>query len=203
MRCFHFADKNIVARKGQLLVLPGVLPYSAKRLSDKVAFYTIDFSYTNPYDFVIFGAPYVLSLINPNRFISLYKDALEIWLKQRAESTLHLKSVLYSMLHTVVNDPHTADPSDSRYTSTARILTYIAENIVNTDLTVKHLCDKFYTSVSQLRRNIKMRPDLVPTNISGFYESIKQRASFPIRASPRNRFPLSVDSHHLINFQLY
>ena len=159
---YHFADKDIVAREGQLLLLPGVLPYSGKQLSDEVAFYVIDFSCVDPYGFELFGAPCTLTLSNPSRLISICEDALDAWLRQPTGVTLRLKSMLYSTLHTIVNDQHTVETSDNKRTSTAKILSYIAENIGNTELTVKHLCDKFYISESQLRRNITKETGFAP-----------------------------------------
>ena len=159
---YHFADKDIVAREGQLLLLPGVLPYSGKQLSEEVAFYVFDFSCTNPYGFEIFGAPCALTLSNPEHLISIYKDALDIWMRQPTGVTLHLKSMLYSTLHALVSEQYTEETSGNKLTSTATILAYIAENIGNSELTVKHLCHTFYISESQLRRNFSKETGFTP-----------------------------------------
>ena len=148
---YTFSGKTIVARKGDVLFLPGNLHYSGKKHSDKVSFFVIDFKCIEKDDFEHLGAPCTVpcEIINP--IVSEFKKALEAWKKQTPESMMIIKSALYSVLSLFYSKPihtHSTSPIED-------ILAYIAENISEPELSVKNICEHFFISESQFRRNFR------------------------------------------------
>lgn len=146
---YTFADKTIIAKKGDLLLLPGNIPYSGKKYSEQVSFFVIDFKTMAKNDFEKFGAPCAIKCEEYDKTLSEFSKALEIWKKQTFSTMFLLKSALYSLLGT-------SYPKEIKTNTTSpieEILSYIGENISDTELSVKKICENFFISESQLRRN--------------------------------------------------
>ena len=146
---YTFPDKTLVTKKGDMLFLPGNVPYSGKKHSEQVSFFVIDFRTLNKNDFENFGAPCVIKCDTYNNVLSEFSKALDIWEKQTTGTEFLLKSVLYFLLGT-------SYPREIKTNGTSpigEILSYIGENLSDTELSVKKICENFFISESQLRRN--------------------------------------------------
>jgi AraC-like DNA-binding protein len=81
------------------------------------------------------------------------------------DSQLRMKEIVYALLCNAV----CPDTKEKSLTQTDSIIDYICENICDPSLSVKFLCEKFYISESQLRRNFLnqtgMKPNEYITNI--------------------------------------
>ena len=148
---YKFRDKTLVAKKGDMLFLPGNLPYSGKIASDKVSFFVIDFKCLGKCDFERFGAPCTVSCKTMNSPLSEFRKALGAWEKQTPETMMIIKAALYSMFALF----YTKQINSQSAYPTEEILKYVAENISDQTLSVKNICEHFFISESQLRRNFR------------------------------------------------
>ena len=155
---YNFEGTLLTARAGDLLLLPGNLPYSGRKLSHHVRFYVIDFTSDSPTAFAAFGAPAVITLSRFEEVHSEFFNALQTWESHTVERQLQIKSFLYSILCNVFLQ-------EERNTTSAAIsdvLSYMRENLHDPALTVTHLCQRFFISESQLRRNVHKATGLNP-----------------------------------------
>ena len=155
---YNFDGKLLTARAGDLLLLPGNLPYSGRKLSHNVRFYVIDFTCDSPTAFAAFGAPAVFTLSRFEEMHSEFSNALQVWESHTVERPLQMKALLYSILCNVF-------VQEERNTTSAAIsdvLSYMRENLHNPALTVTQLCQRFFISESQLRRNVHKATGLNP-----------------------------------------
>jgi len=146
---YHFSDKSVTAQKGDILFLPKDVPYSGIRHTDIVSYFVLDFLCAEDGEFERFGAPAVFPAGNYNRMLSKFSSALELWNRQPINVSLELKSIIYAIISTFFeqrNPPQTV-------TATDEIIEYIIENLGDTSLKVSELCNRFFISESQLRRN--------------------------------------------------
>lgn len=155
---YYFEEKVLTARAGDLLLLPGNLPYSGKKKSRSAAFYVLDFQCTSPTAFAAFGAPAVITLSQYEEVLSQFHNALLTWQRQSIDSSLHLKAFAYSLLCNIFRE----ETRKERTTATENILAYIAENLHDSAMSVTSLCQHFYISESQLRRNLYKATGLNP-----------------------------------------
>lgn len=189
---YDFDGQTLVARKGDLLLLPANVPYTGKRRTDTVAFFVCDFSCDSPEAFAAFGAPAVVHASDFDRLCDRFARAIDRWETQQADVNLRLKSFLYTVLCEALQD--TGAP---KVTPTEDILAYIVEHIDDPALSVSHLCKQFYASESQLRRNIRKATGLNPNEymlrlrinkakmlLSRSDESVKQIAAICGFSSP-------------------
>ena len=155
---YNFAHKTFTAKKGDLLFLPGNLPYSGKRHTEEITIFVMDFKSLNKDDFEKIGAPCAVEIKNQDNVFSSFSAAVDLWHKHTAETMLTLKSILYSLISSV----YTAEVSGHTAHSVNDMLSYVAKNIKNPNLSIKKICDEFYISESQLRRNIRKITGLSP-----------------------------------------
>ncbi len=155
---YRFADKTIVASKGDMLLLPGNIPYSGVGRSNGVCYYVVDFTCTAADAFSSIGAP-VLFTPQDTEFISgAFRNAMAEWNRKYIEIDMYMKSFVYSMLYAV----HKDSSMHKNARKTEDILRYIENNIGNFDLTIGMLCERFFISESQLRRNILRATGMTP-----------------------------------------
>jgi len=147
---YHFNGKTVVAKKGELLYLPGNIPYSGKKHTEKVSFFVLDFLCDAENDFEKLGAPFVASPENYDVVFSKFSKAVFHWNKREIDVNLQMKSFVYSLLCEVYKQIN----SENNTTPVGDILEYIVDNLGNKSLNISYLCNKFYISESQLRRNI-------------------------------------------------
>lgn len=154
---YSFSDKKRIAKAGDLLILPGNVPYSGQKRSKTVAFFVIDFGCSPGEDLETLIGPAVIPLPNYNATRDRFSKAVAVWEKQRIDAPLQIKSFLYSILGNAVN----ADKENS-LCLTDTIIDYICQNISDHGLCVKKLCEMFYISESQLRRNMVKQTGMKP-----------------------------------------
>ena len=144
---YQFFDRKITVKKGDVLFLPGNISYSGEKKTETVGHFVIDFECFSSTEFMETIGVSVYTPNNYDVFFMKFSDVMDEWKKQNIDVTLKLKSFIYSMLSYAMK-------SDVKKTTTQMILDYIYENISNTSLSLKELCDIFHISESQLRRNI-------------------------------------------------
>lgn len=157
---YNFSHKTVIAKKGDILFLPGNLPYSGKKHTKEVAFFVIDFMCLTDNEFEKFAAPCVVETKEYQSVFLEFKKALEMWNIYTSKTTVNLKSFLYSLLGMIFYQEEITHFK----TQTGEILSYIINNLSDSKLTVKKLCDRFYISESQLRRNIYKATGLSPNS---------------------------------------
>lgn len=147
---YSFSDRKLTAQAGDLLFLPGNIPYSGKKKSECVAFFVIDFTCTTADEFAKAIGAKVVSAMN---YHEKFSEIVDVWKKQRIDQILRIKSFLYALLCNGVSTGKSL---------TDDIIDYICDNIGSPSLSVKNLCERFYISESQLRRNILKQTGLKP-----------------------------------------
>ncbi|MBE5783364.1 MAG: AraC family transcriptional regulator [Clostridiales bacterium] len=155
---YHFAEQELTARKGDLLFLPGNLPYSGIRHSDTVSFFVLNFRCTEPDAFEKLAAPAVFTPDNYALLHTQFSKAVATWNQQPADVHLAAKSFAYSLLSQsckIESDGKTAAPTDA-------VIAYILDHLADPTLSVALLCKVFFISESQLRRNIFKATSLNP-----------------------------------------
>ncbi len=154
---YYFGNTTVTARAGDLLLLPGNVPYAGRKLSRYVAFYVLNFECTSPTAFEDLGTPCTVPLTDYETIHSQFADALTVWTRRPIDSDLRLKSFAYSLLCSRFGHsaPRTASVTDD-------ILAYVADNLHDSAMTVTTLCRRFYISESQLRRNVCKATGLNP-----------------------------------------
>lgn len=154
---YYFENSTVTARAGDLLFLAGNLPYAGMKKSRNVAFFVLNFECTAHTAFQKLGAPCTVSVREYETAYSLFSEAREIWNHRPIDCELRLKSFAYSLLCSLFTQ------SESHRSSvTEDILTYIAENLHDSTISMAGLCHRFYISESQLRRNIHKATGLNP-----------------------------------------
>ncbi len=148
---YYFNDRTIVARQGDLLFLPGNVPYSGKWHSGKVAFFVLDFTSATSNEYAALGAPCVVTPSDYEGCLAEFQNAVDVWSKQMTNVNFKIKSFLFSLL----GELNVREGSDSFDTQMKELLAYVADHFTDPRLSVKGLCEKFFISESQLRRNIR------------------------------------------------
>ena len=147
---YIFPRKTVVAKKGDMLFLPGNLPYSGKRHTELSSFYVIDFLCSDEKQFECFGAPCSFPVSNYQKVLQQFESALYLWNQASIGTMIGLKGCLYSLLRErfFSKEEGVGQPS-SNY-----ILQHIESNLFNPTLSVAKICKDLYVSDSQLRRTI-------------------------------------------------
>lgn len=155
---YTFADRTVTAKAGDLLLLPGNLPYSGVRHSKDVAFYVLDFFCTDADAFTRFGAPCAFPTADFESARERFAEAVSIWDTHMADMMLRIKAILYTLLTTALSREETQRGT----TPIQEILSCIADTLTDPDLSVAALCARFCISASQLRRNVLRATGLTP-----------------------------------------
>lgn len=155
---YHFADKTVLAKKGDILALPGNLPYSGKRYADEISIFVIDFSCGNENEFEHLLAPAAFTPMAGDLVHAKFARALQAWERQAIDVQLELKSLIYSLLCEAFRNPF----PQKNTTPTDDILEFILKNLDDPELSVFSLCQRFSISESQLRRNIIKATNATP-----------------------------------------
>ena len=147
---YHFPNKTVTARRGDILFLPGNVPYSGRKLSDRVVYYVVDFHCHQDGEFENFGAPCIISAKNYEAMSVRFRQALDLWNNHTADVTIAIKAMLYSLFMMRYQERE----ETKKGIRNDEIIAYIAEHIDDPDLTVRELCRIFFMSESQMRRNL-------------------------------------------------
>ena len=147
---YHFPQKTVVAKKGEILFLPGNLPYSGKRHTDRCSYYVIDFLCSEETQFEDFGAPCTFAVGNYQKVLQRFESVLHLWNHPSIDTMIGLKEHLYALLR----ERFWGEEKEEANTSGNHILQFIEGNICNPKLSVAKICEELYISDSQLRRTI-------------------------------------------------
>ena len=145
---YYFSDKTIRVKSGDLLFLPGDVPYSGKRISERAAYYVVDFVCDTPDEFSRLMAPLYVNAENFDSTYARFQKIFNLWNKQPVDINFKTKSFVYSVISEAFKDKGV-----KKTTSVEEMQEYIIKNIGNSELKVGVLCDRFFISESQLRRN--------------------------------------------------
>jgi AraC-like DNA-binding protein len=147
---YFFSQKTVVAKKGEILFLPGNLPYSGKRHTDRCSYYVIDFLCSEETQFEDFGAPCTFAVGNYQKVLQRFESVLHLWNHPSIDTMIGLKEHLYALLR----ERFWGEEKEEANTSGNHILQFIEGNICNPKLSVAKICEELYISDSQLRRTI-------------------------------------------------
>jgi AraC-like DNA-binding protein len=147
---YYFPNKTIVATRGSLMLFPSNVPYCGSAHTQRVAYCVLDFKTLSENEIFAFGAPCVLKTENFEQLHNDFSDTISAWENKKSDAPLLAKSFLYAAMAKIIENNQ--DSTMSRVSSD--ILTYILEHYADPEISVLHLCEKFYISESQLRRNI-------------------------------------------------
>ena len=147
---YIFEEKSMIAKKGDLLFLPGDIPYKGRPLADRIAYYVLNFESGEQTAFRSFMAPAVITVPDYEAEVLRFSSALEEWNRQLIDVHLKTKIFAYGVLCRGLENTE----SRKSIASTEKIIAYITQNLNDESLNVLSLCEKFYISQSQLRRNI-------------------------------------------------
>ena len=157
---YNFLEKTIIAQKGDLLFIPGNIPYSGKKHSNLSEYFVIDFTCAYDYEFQDLGTPALITPSNFDDFYQKFLNAVHFWNRQSIGVNMKLKSLVYTILSELFKTPETRQFT----TPVDNIIDYISNNLGNADLTVTNLCNHFFISESQLRRNLQKATGLKPND---------------------------------------
>ena len=180
---YDFGSKKLIAQKGDVLLLPGNIPYSGVKKTDKVAFFVLDFECGTENEFnEVLGAS-VVTISEPDIFGLKFSEAVAAWKKQLLGFDFEIKSFAYYALSNIISSMNRTNKDDG---STEAILEFIYRNISDPKLDLLGICKKFFISDSQLRRNVykytgmnpnryilKIRLDMAKIELVNTQKSIK------------------------------
>lgn len=163
---YRFPQKTVVARKGDILFLPGNLPYSGIRHSEHCSYYVMDFLCSDDKQFENFGAPCSFAVANYQKVLRKFESALHLWNHSSLGAMIGLKEYLYSLLR----ERFFPKEESENKTLGNMILQYIESNICDTNLSIARICKELYISDSQLRRTVHK---LTGTSPNGYITTIR------------------------------
>ncbi len=112
-----------------------------------------------------------------------FENAVDMWKRQHIDANLQLKSFIYYILCSMAKPKSKVKNGKSH---TEAIVDFIADNIRSSSLSLKYLCEVFFISESQLRRDIykytgmnpnqyilKLRLNMALTELTNTDKSIK------------------------------
>ena len=147
---YFFPDRTLVAKAGDLLLLPGNVPYRGVAKSKTVAFFVLDFQSATDEMFRLFGAPSVITPTDSEAIRNEFFEVISAWECQRIDAILRAKALIFSALGAGLS----SDETKTSGRSTSEILAYILSNYTDPSISAGAICRKFYISESQLRRNM-------------------------------------------------
>lgn len=150
---YRFDDRTLTAKKGDLLFLPGDVPYSGVRHTERVAFYVLDFSCLDGY----LDVPFVCRADAQTE--ARFEQVLEAWEQQRLDVFYAVKGFAYEMLCKLCR------AGDTPMNAADRVVRYIADNLGDPGLTNRTICDAFFLSLSTLRRMTVSATGLTPGHL--------------------------------------
>lgn len=155
---YFFEDQEVMAKQGDLMILPGNLPYSGESVSEKNAYFVLNFNSMEEDELMRLGAPAVRRVSDFESVRNSFLRIMSCWQSQEINAELRIKSFLYEQLADFcsVEAVRTLERSENE------VITYIQDHYCEPNLTVSHLCADFFISESQLRRNIKKAMGVSP-----------------------------------------
>lgn len=147
---YNFPQKTVVAKKGEMLFLPGNLPYSGKRHTEHCSYYVVDFLCSDEKQFEGFGAPCSFPVGNYQKVLQRFESVFWLWNRPSIDTMLGLKEHLYALLR----ERFSGEEKEEVNPPGRHILRFIEGNMCDPKLSVAKICEELYISDSQLRRTI-------------------------------------------------
>ena len=146
---YFFSNQSIVASAGSVMLFPSNVPYHGVARTNRVAYYVLDFQTLSENEICDFGAPCIAKLKSFDQLCRDFSNITSVWEQQKMDAVIQAKAFLYSTLALIIeNDERNITNQES-----SEIFTYIFDHYTDPDISVLSLCEKFYISESQLRRN--------------------------------------------------
>ncbi len=146
---YYFPKQTIVATGGSLMLFPSNVPYHGVARTKSVAYCVLDFQTLSENEICNFGAPCIANLKNFEQLYRDFSNIAAVWKQQKMDAVMQAKAFLYSTLALIIEN----NERKVSNTESSDILTYIFDHYTDPDISVLSLCEKFYISESQLRRN--------------------------------------------------
>ena len=146
---YFFPNQSIVASAGSVMLFPSNVPYHGVARTNRVAYYVLDFQTLSENEICDFGAPCIADVKSFDTVCRDFSDIIAEWERQKMDAVIQTKAFLYSMLALLIEN----DEKNSTTQESSEIFTYIFDHYTDPDISVLSLCEKFYISESQLRRN--------------------------------------------------
>lgn len=146
---YFFPNRTVVASAGSVMLFPSNVPYHGVARTPRVAYYVLDFQTLSENEICDFGAPCIAKLKNFDSVCREFSDIISVWEQQKTDAVIRTKAFLYSMLVLLIENAE----NNSTTQESSEIFTYIFDHYTDPDISVLSLCEKFYISESQLRRN--------------------------------------------------
>ncbi len=147
---YYFPNKSIVATRGSVMLFPSNIPYHGVARTKRVAYCVLDFQTLSENEIFDFGAPCISKLKNFDQLYRDFSNMISVWEQQKMDAAIQAMAFLYSTLALLMEN----DERNNTNQESDDILTYIFDHYADYDISVLSLCEKFYISESQLRRNI-------------------------------------------------
>ena len=147
---YFFPDRALVAKAGELLLLPGNIPYHGVAKSKTVAFFVLDFESATNEMLCELGAPAVMTPPDAEAIRTEFFEVVSAWESQRIDAVFRAKALIFSALGAGLF----RDDKKVSGRATSEILAYILSNYTDHAISANAICRKFYISESQLRRNM-------------------------------------------------
>ena len=163
---YRFPQKTVVARKGDILFLPGNIPYSGVRHSGHCSYFVIDFLCSDEAQFECFGAPCAFPVMNCQKVQQQFERALRLWNHSSIDTVIGLKGYLYALLR----ERFYTNEESGNQTPENEILRFIESHISDPNLSIAKICEELYISDSQLRRAVHK---LAGTSPNGYITTIR------------------------------
>ncbi len=148
---YHFGKRTVTARRGDLLLLPSEIPYNGKRLSDTVSYFVLDFTCIANDEYIRLGAPCRLKVKDLDSAIAGCRAAAAAWNDRSSNADLRARALLYTLLYENIEVCET----EMGNAQTKEILLYVSRRFSDPHLSTKEICEEFFISESQLRRNVR------------------------------------------------
>lgn len=171
--CYLFGERRITARAGDLLLLPGDVPYAGTPHGNRVGYFVMDFECAPADVLAQLGAPLLFTPASPEELYGRFQQAVRLWQRQPVEVNLRLRALLYDVLGQCLSEPE----ATAGRLPTEALLQHIADHLADPQLSVETLCRKYYISESQLRRNLQKATGHTPKAYIRLLRMHKARAA--------------------------
>ena len=147
---YMFDGKNCIAETGNVIYLAHNSNYSIKVTDENYTFIFIDFFFKNCVTAIFSNEIYKL------KSVSLLKNSFEkiyyLWEMGDFSDKIFCKSIIYNIYSEIVKAGFSQYVSHDRRNQIEHIVSYISENLSNSDLTVKKLSEMCAISEVHFRR---------------------------------------------------
>ena len=147
---YIFGNKQVTAKKGDVLILPKDSVYSGVKQTADNSFYVVDFTVSDKTPFASFALP---TLIKPKSFLDTeyaFRELLDCWNSTTLGANLRVKAKLYEIIYNLYKESNSEKEEVPGVLS--RITLYINKNYMDPDLNIHEVGEHFQISDAQMRR---------------------------------------------------